>query len=349
MALVTTVPLPPADLEFIAMHDPSLWQDLQGARIFLTGGTGFYGAWLVESFCAVQDIYQLTATLTVLTRDPVNFKQRFPHLAARTDLYYVTGDVRDFKFPEGSFTHLIHAATPASATMNLDDPINMFTTIVDGTKRVLEFARKSGVEKFLLTSSGAVYGPQPADVTHMKEDFFGGPDQLAKYSAYGEGKRAAECMSSMYGRIYGFDVKIARGFAFVGPHLPMDGTYAIGNFIANALKGQPIDVSGDGTPFRSYLYAADLALWLWTILIRGKPMTAYNVGSDEDLTIEAVASIVANNCQGVVQIKSKAVAGAAVQQYVPDILRAKTELGLKVFTGLKAGIEKTIEWHRMQI
>lgn len=178
MALVTTVPLPPADLEFIAKYNPSLWQDLQGARIFVTGGTGFYGAWLVESFCAVQDMYQLGATLTVLTRDPVNFKLRFPHLASRTDLHYVKGDVRDFEFPSESFTHLIHAATPASATMNLDDPINMFTTIVDGTKRVLEFARKSGVKKFLLTSSGAVYGPQPADVTHMKEGYLGGRTNL---------------------------------------------------------------------------------------------------------------------------------------------------------------------------
>ena len=135
--------------------------------------------------------------------------------------------------------------------------------------------------------------------------------------------------------------------AFVGPHSPMDGTYAIGNFIENAQKGEPIDVSGDGTPFRSYFYAADLALWLWTILIRGKSMTAYNVGSDEDLTIEAVANIVASTCQGVVQIKNKAQAGALLQRYVPDISQAKEELGLNVFTELKFGLEKTIEWHRM--
>src|SRR5581483_7468208 len=206
----------------------------------------------------------------VLTRSADAFVRKAPHLGRRKDLSFVAGDVRDFKFPEGQFHAMIHAATEASAKLNEENPLVMLDTIVRGTERMLDFAAKSGVKQFLLTSSGAVYGPQPPEMERVPEEYRGAPSLEAPNAAYGEGKRVAELLCHLHGRRHGFEVKIARCFAFVGPAMPLDSHFAIGNFIRDALAGRPILIQGDGTPFRSYLYAADLAIWLWKILFRSE-------------------------------------------------------------------------------
>jgi dTDP-glucose 4,6-dehydratase len=193
-----------------------------------------------------------------------------------------------------------------------------------------------------------VYGKQPPELSHIPETYAGAPPANDLASAYGQAKRVSEFMCVMYGQACGFDVLIARLFAFVGPLLPLDSNYAAGNFIRDALKGGPIRIGGDGTPYRSYLYAADLAIWLWTILFRGKGAWPYNVGSEAAMTIKELAQSVAGVAapEAAVEIAVLPVPGAPAARYVPRAERAKQELQLAPIILPEEGIRRTVKWHR---
>jgi dTDP-glucose 4,6-dehydratase len=349
-------PLPQADLDLILAEcrrqgGAAFWEPLRGARLFITGGTGFFGSWLLESFVHANDQLGLGAHATVLSRDPDAFRARRPLLAANHALNFIAGDVRDFTFPIDSFSHCIHAATAASAKLNEESPLEMLDSIVEGTRHVLDFAKAAGIKRLLLTSSGAVYGAQPPELPHVGEDYAGSPDVTHPASAYGEGKRLAELLCATYARAYGIEIPIARCFAFVGPHLPLDSHFAIGNFIRDAMAGGPVRVGGDGTPMRSYLYAADLAVWLWTILLQGPSLRPFNVGSDEAHSIADIARAVAATLSTPeepisVEFAREADPSKPRLQYVPSTERARTELGLRQSVPLADAIARTAGWHR---
>lgn len=318
--------------------------------MFITGGTGFFGCWLLESFAWANDTLGLNASALVLTRNFEAFHKIAPHLATHSAIQFHIGDIRDFTFPVGEFSHIIHsAATSAIATFQGEDPIAKFDTVVEGTRHTLDFAVQCHAKKFLLTSSGAVYGRQPSDVTHVSEDYCGAPDPADPNSAWGESKRAAEFLSAYYSRRYGIATKIARCFSFVGPYLPLDIHYAIGNFIRDAFNGGPIQVNGDGTPHRSYLYAADLAIWLWSILLNGESCCVYNVGSEEDITIAELANIVAQSFQKPIEVKiaKSPDPNRPPERYVPSTKRAQIDLGLRQIISLRTAIERTMSYNKM--
>jgi nucleoside-diphosphate-sugar epimerase len=337
-----------ADLEEIASNTAGLWGELRGQNLFITGGTGFFGCWLVESFCFINRLLALNAHATILTRNPGAFAEKCPHLASDDAITLQHGDVRSFEFPAGEYRYIIHAATEATAKQASDRPLEMFSSIIAGTEHTFEFAATHGTRKFLLTSSGAVYGKQPADITHVPESYQGAPDSLDAASVYSEGKRAAELLSAIYGANSSIQCKIARCWAFCGPYLPLDQHFAIGNFIADALAGRAIQIQGDGTPRRSYLYAADLAIWLWTMLFRAPALVPINVGSTQDVSILELAETVGRTLspQTQIRIAKPATPGAVPKRYVPSVDRALEMLGLRQTIGLEECIRRTAEWHR---
>ena len=183
-------PLPAEDLAHVLKHTGAHWESLRGKRLFITGGTGFFGMWLLETFAHANTALNLGAEAVVLTRDPAAFARKAPHLSGRADLTCVAGDVRDFDFPPGVFSHIIHAATTSGAPVSADE---MTATILGGTCRVLDFAGRAGAARLLYVSSGAVYGPQPPELDRIPEDCAGEPP-IGDAHAYGRGKRAAEAL-----------------------------------------------------------------------------------------------------------------------------------------------------------
>ena len=337
------------DLEHIQAHAaPDLWEPLRGQAVFLTGGTGFFGSWLLESFAHVNRAFGLNARAVILTRDPGRFRQRVPHLAGDSSIQFITGDIlgRDLN-PRDTCSFFIHAAASSDAREYIRDPLGALDTVVLGTRVALTLARETGARRFLFVSSGAVYGPQPPDVSHLPETFrAGAPDCTDPGALYAEGKRAAEMYCAC---APGLETMVARAFAFVGPGLPLAQHFAVGNFIGDALAGRPIEIKGDGTPLRSYLYAADLALWLWTILLRGAAGRVYNVGSDAALPLSEVAETVARCASDLpvpVRVARVPDPGTPPTRYVPDVSRTKTELGVGETFPLDAAIRRTLAWHR---
>jgi len=337
------------DLDLILARTEPLWHDLRGERILITGATGFFGCWLLESFAWANRKLNLGAQAVALSRNPGALQQKAPHLAADPTISLHAADVRRGHFPAGKFSHVIHGATEANAKLNREAPLVMFDTIVEGTRRTLQFSVASSAARFLFVSSGAVYGTQPPQLTHISESFSGGPDPLDRASAYAEGKRAAELLCSLAATPR-FETTIARCFSFVGPYMHLDTHFAIGNFIVDGLRGGPIKVNGDGSPLRSYLYASDLMVWLWTILFKGRSCRAYNVGSEDALNIAALAGEVAAAMPQKVKfsIAAAPAPGAQPHRYVPSTAQAREELGLRTEVPLREAIHRTHAWFAEQ-
>ena len=343
------------DIDFIISKYP-VWNSLRGRSLFITGATGFFGKWLLYTLARANSELNLNLSVHVLSRDPKLFLEAHPLFSTLKNWVFFKGDIITFSLPsrEG-YDFCIHGAASASAKLNSESPIQMFNEILLGTQRCLEEAKKVNVKRFLFLSSGAVYGKQPESLTHVGENFLGGPNGLVHGSAYAEAKRAAEFLVNQIGRETGIETIIGRAFAFVGPFLPLDTHFAIGNFILSALKKEPIHISGDGTPVRSYLYTSDLVGWILTLLVSGRNQQAYNLGSEKEISIKELAFLVSQIAKDKfgdtidITISGIAKPGAPKEIYCPSTQKIRTELGLKEEITLENAIQKTLEWHHQAI
>lgn len=335
------------DLRLILERTPvSVWHALRGQRIFITGGTGFIGCWLLEALIWADRQLDLGISLAVLTRRPEAFRKKAPHLANDAIVQLLEGDVNDLRSFTDPVDIVLHAATDVSNAVA--DQRTVFDDIVNGTRETLALATRCSAQRYLLTSSGAVYGPQPAGMTHVSEQYQGAPDTLHPNTAYGQGKRVSEWLVQNQARKQGFQAGIARVFALLGPYLPLDAQFAAGNFILDGLNQHDIKVGGDGTAQRSYLYAADMVIWLLTILIDGAPGQAYNLGSAQALSIRELAETISDimyGCERIV-MGAEPVPNAPVLRYVPNVDKARVQLNLLEYTDLRSAIRKTIDWRQ---
>jgi dTDP-glucose 4,6-dehydratase len=338
--------LPAEDLDQVVDAVGARWEQLRGQRLLLTGGTGFIGKWLLATFLHANSRLGLGARVVALSRRPEAFLDEFPALRNHPDIVWLQGDVRDLSAEAaGACGYAIHAATDVAAAST---PSEILDTCTEGTRRVLDvLSPGTDPRRLLLLSSGAVYGRTPPELGAIPETWSGAPDPLQPSSAYGEGKRASELLCAMAAAARpGLEVSVARCFAFVGPYLPLDKHFAIGNFIGAAMRGEDIHIQGDGTPLRSYLYAADLAHWLWVMLFDAPSLRAYNVGGADSFSIGELAERVNRvlGGAGTVRIAKAPQAGAAPQAYIPSTERIASELGLVPSIGLDEAISRTARW-----
>jgi nucleoside-diphosphate-sugar epimerase len=338
--------IPDQDLDHIVAAVGPRWERLRNKRLLLTGGTGFIGKWLLASFLHANKTLRLNSSITMLSRRAEAFVSEFSGLRNVDEILWLDGDVRTLKpGAVADCDFAVHAATDVAATSTPDE---IFDTCATGTRSVLEAMKPvTKARRLLLLSSGAVYGRAATKSWPILENCPYAPDPLEPGSAYGEGKRVSELLCSMAAALTpGLEVSIARCFAFVGPHLPFDKHFAIGNFIEAAMRGHDINILGDGTPLRSYLYASDLAHWLWVMLFDAKNGKAYNIGGSEALSIAELAYRVNDVLGGTgnVRIAQSPRPGAEAQAYIPSIDCIAAQLGVAPTVGLNDAILRTARW-----
>ncbi len=313
----------------------AVWQALRAQTVFLSGGTGFIGRWLVEALLQAQRDMGLGLQLVVLSRDPAGFLARHPHLHDPA-LQMLAGDITQGGFASSPCAYAIHAALPVSSAAGPALP----DIARQGALQMVRHARQCGVQRLLHVSSGAVYGPGAGLAGPIAEDT--PQDMASAANDYTVAKRAEEQVFSD-----GLPAQLvtARCFTFMGPGLsPATGT-AAAQFVVQAARGEPVTVSGDGTPVRSYQYASDMARWLLLLLSQGQAGRAYNVGSDEAVSIAELAQRVHRQAglPGGPVVAARPVAGRAGHLYVPCVARARDELGLGNAVGLDQAIRRSLQ------
>jgi len=324
-----------ADFRKIGQHD-----------VILTGATGFIGQWLSLSYLVARKELSLPGRLYAIARNPLQFSIQMEAEGLADGLVVVPGDIRNLStqgLPNGA--SIVHAATPARASLNHEKPLEMIDIIVHGQSNMLEIARVTEARRFLFLSSGAVYGRQPLNVARLQESWEGAPQLGDPANAYHEAKRLAELLGNITCSSGGVSFTSARLFAFLAPFLPLNQHFAAGNFLGNVSRSEPISISSGGGSIRTYQYGTDMAVWLWAILARGRSMAAYNVGSEQEINVRELAEMIAmqSGREGSIEIRGVDTE-FNVSRYVPDVSVICDELGVSNLVDLSEAISRTLRW-----
>lgn len=325
----------------------SLLKPLANSHIFISGGTGFLGTWLLELIAALNTIHQFNTQITVFSRFPHKFIERFPHLGRRKEFHFLEGDIRYLTELPRETNYVIHAAALTDRRLFASNPTMVGEVNACGAIRILRAANLlEHLEKFLLVSSGLIYGPQALHVERIDENYVSGMSCDNPNAIYAESKRFAEAFATSFVSETKLPLVTARPFAFVGPYQSLELPWAVTDFIRDSLTGCPLKIMGDGSTVRSLMYASDYAFWILAALARGKARAAYNIGSPEPVALQTLAKMISQHFTPSPEILTRVgQSGHETTRLVPNVDAARRDLGVGVTVSLPDAVEKTITWN----
>lgn len=336
------------DAEAVLQGRVDSLEALRNEPIFMSGGTGFLGKWILELLAVLNQKYGFGVKILILTRTPQEFQIRWPHLANLRGVTLQEGDIRlPFEIPR-DIRYVIHAAALTDRKFFASEPTQVAETNTAGTLRLFQAAEMvEDLRKVILVSSGLIYGRQPWQLAGVSECFMGAVPLDEASSVYAESKRFSEILARSFFSEKKLPAVVLRPFAFVGPYQPLDLPWAVTDFIRDSLCGGPIRIMGDGTSVRSIMYGSDFAFGVLSALAQGRPGEAYNLGSPEGIDMVSLAELITSNFSPKPEILVRL--GQTPQQgsrLVPNTAKAEVELGVSPTVSLPQAIFKTIAWHK---
>ena len=319
-----------------------LAQEMGNSSFFITGGSGLFGRWILSFFNWSERRKYSEPKLTILSRQD---------FSSSSSVKFICGDIKNFQSHDLKYTYTLHMAAPsASETYRSMDELDKFHVLAKGTETLLNSARLNTEKRTLVLSSGALFGGfDETKVDKISESERHAPAYADDLQALSIGKRVAEFLTKEFCCKGYIDASIARCFSFIGPGLPTDLHYAVGNFVAQAVAGENIVIKGTGRPIRSFMHLGDMVFWVMTILFRGRNGEDYNVGSKDGISMldlaKEIVDVLETRSEIVVLGESDKTSGNPPNYYyVPDTLKAERELGLHCRAELRASIKEYADY-----
>jgi dTDP-glucose 4,6-dehydratase len=309
-------------------------------RVVILGAAGFIGSHLSDRFLA--EGWAVLGVDNLITGTMRNLR----HLEANARFSFVEADICDgFDWVEGPVNAVLDFASPASPIDYLERPFETLKVGSVGVEKALDLARAKGAT-FLMASTSEVYG-DPLEHP-QKESYWGNVNPVGPRAVYDEAKRFAEAITMAYRRYRQVDTRIARIFNTYGPRMRLDDGRVVPTLVAQALRGEPLTVFGDGSQTRSFCYVEDNVDGMWRLLHSREP-DPVNIGNPHEMTILQFAQSVQRLCGKDVPIVHRPLPQDDPRVRQPDITRARTLLGWEPKVGFDEGMKRSIEWFRQQI
>src|SRR5574342_233254 len=309
------------------------------ARYLITGGAGFIGSHLCESFL------RLGHEVICVDNFSTGAQENIASFAANPRFRFLDHNVSRFIDMGGSLNYVLHFASPASPVDYLELPIPTLKVGSLGTHNALGLAKAKNAV-FLLASTSEVYG-DPL-VRPQNEEYWGNVNPVGPRGVYDEAKRFAEAMTMAYHRYHGLNTRIVRIFNTYGPRMRLRDGRVVPNFIMQALKGEPLTVYGEGEQTRSFQYVDDLVAGL-NKLLESDHHLPVNIGNPHEMTVLGFAKKIIERTGSKSPIVFRPLPEDDPQVRQPDISKAKKILGWEPKVALEEGLAKTIAYFRAKL
>ena len=309
-------------------------------RVVILGAAGFIGSHLTDRF--LSEGWVVLGVDNLITGTMRNLE----HLKENARFSFVNADICDgFGWVEGPVDAVLDFASPASPIDYLEKPFETLKVGSVGVEKALDLAWKKGAT-FLIASTSEVYG-DPLEHP-QKESYWGNVNPVGPRAVYDEAKRFAEAITMAYRRYRQVDTRIARIFNTYGPRMRLNDGRVVPTLVAQALRGEPLTVFGDGSQTRSFCYVEDNVDGMWRLLHSREP-DPVNIGNPHEMTILQFAQSVQRLCGKDVPIVHRPLPQDDPRVRQPDITRARTILGWEPKVGFDEGMKRSIDWFRQQI